>query len=74
MIIPKEMNPLNAKANIVASNRLISGPPNADHIIPFLGFLKLRGLMGTGFAQPKTTGDCIMTSKIGTKIVPNGSM
>ena len=74
MEISKNMAPLNTMANIPASNKLMSGPPSADHIIPFLGFLKFMGLIGTGFAHPKTTGDFIKISITGTIIVPNGSI
>ncbi len=31
---------------------LATGPANAVRAMPHLGFLKLRGLVETGFAQP----------------------
>jgi hypothetical protein len=42
--------------------------------MPRRGSLKLRGSMGTGLAQPKTTGDFIRISMAGSRMVPKGSM
>jgi len=37
--------------------------------MPFLGFLKYSGLMGTGFAPPKITGEPENAKKAGSRIV-----
>ena len=58
--------------------KLLNGPMRPTHIIPFLGFVKFEGLMGTGFAYPKVKGYpawvVISKSVMGTIIVPKGSI
>jgi len=39
--------------NINAINKFVAGPARATSKLPTAGFLKLRGLTGTGFPQPK---------------------
>lgn len=48
-------NGINLKINekIITAIRFESGPANATLRLSILGFLKLLGLIGTGFPQPK---------------------
>jgi len=57
---------LKRRAQISARIILLVGPEMATHIIPLRGFLKLRGLTGTGLAQPTI----LVTAKTS---VPTGS-
>jgi len=43
---------LKAIAAIIAITKFVAGPAIETHIMSFLGFLKLFGLTGTGFAHP----------------------
>ena len=52
MIHPDKMSPLKAMESIAARNKLMTGPAKADHIMPFLGFLKYMGLMWSALAGP----------------------
>ncbi|OIO36377.1 MAG: hypothetical protein AUJ74_02750 [Candidatus Omnitrophica bacterium CG1_02_44_16] len=57
-----------------AHARLASGPASPTQIISFLGFFKAAKLTGMGLAHPKRTGEFIITSIMGKRTVPNGSM
>lgn len=56
--------------------KLLRGPAKETFRIPFRGFLKKKGLTGTGFAQPikGPLPRVAIKRKNGTKTVPIGSM
>jgi hypothetical protein len=41
----------------IANKMLARGPAKEIRAVSFLGFLRLYGSMGTGFAQPKIKGE-----------------
>ncbi len=64
------MNIPNTNASVI----LLSGPAADTIAVSLSGFRKLRGLIGTGFAQPNTTPPGIIAIKRGSIIEPNRSM
>lgn len=65
----KRINNPKIKAKIMFD----SGPAKATFASPYFLSLKLRGLTGTGFAQPKTTGLPVKIRIPGKIIEPNHS-
>jgi len=61
---------------IMAIKKLVPGPATDTFKVPHFWSWKLKGLMGTGFAQPKIgPWPKVKMSKIkGRKMVPTGSM
>lgn len=57
-----------------AISKLDKTPAKATKGIPVLGFLKLYGLKGTGFAQPKINPAFVIIKRNGNKIEPNISI
>ena len=66
-------NNLKATKEITATNKLERGPAMATIAGPNLGYFKLYGLKGTGFAHPKAAPIVTNINK-GTMIVPTKSM
>src|SRR3989344_9151592 len=67
---------LIARPNIIAIKKLVAGPAKETFKVPHFWSLKLKGLTGTGFAQPKMgpwPAVAINNNK-GNKIVPKGSI
>ena len=58
---------------IRATDKLDKGPAAEINRLSRLGFLKLKGFTGTGFAQPKG-GAPMMIRITGSRMVPTGSM
>lgn len=64
---------LKIDAKMIASAKFAAGPARAVKNNPCRGFLKFRGFIGTGFAHPKITGECVRIRIAGKRTVPNGS-
>lgn len=63
-----------AAAAKTAKEKLAKIPAAETRSSPFLKLVKLRGLTGTGLAQPKSMGDPENIKSPGKRIVPMGSM
>jgi len=61
-------------ASMKAKITFARGPAKPTFIMSLLGSLNPMKLIGTGFAQPITTGEFIMISMTGSNIVPKGSI
>jgi len=60
--------------NKKANTKFAAGPAIAIKAAPNKGFFKLKGLYGTGFAQPKAIlKPVIINENMGTKKEPTGS-
>ena len=57
-----------------AINKFEPGPAKETFKSPHFWSLKLKGLTGTGLAQPKRKGLLVITNSKGTRMEPIGSM
>ena len=65
---------LRNNANKTAIKIFANGPARPTQNTSFFGFFKKLKFIGTGFAHPNTTGECINNKKIGKMIVPTKSI
>ncbi len=73
LLLPIGKN-LAIRAKIPAMTKFDNGPARATRRRSREGLRKLKGLTGTGFAQPKTKPVPVRIKNAGNRIVPIGSI